>query len=214
VRLQGASLTQIPPHEHPRVSRCAASPSNISPQSLLAIFRHSPPPKSRTRRLAPDMAETVTDPTDWKETKLPFIFPLDAALRCEVCKEFYTAPVITNCCHTFCSLCIRKVLHSDGKCPVCRAPGQEFHLRKNTAVQDLLDAFVGCRDKLLEFATNESEPALQDEGENIPLSSQASVQRQLSRRQAAAATMELRGDDGPQPVELAPPPGLFSYPLH
>jgi E3 ubiquitin-protein ligase RAD18 len=155
------------------------------------------------------MAETVSDPTDWNDTKLPFISSLDAALRCEVCKEFYTAPMITTCCHTFCSLCIRKALHNDGKCPLCRSPGQECHLRKNTTVQDLLDAFVGCREKLFEFATTEAAPIPRVEDENTPSSSQPSVRPRRSRRRAVSSESN---DDDPQPVEPAPPPGLCSRP--
>jgi hypothetical protein len=171
-------------------------------------------PPSHRRRFASDMAETVSDPTDWQDTKLPFISPLDAALRCEVCKEFYTAPMITTCSHTFCSLCIRKALHNDGKCPLCRSPGQECHLRKNTTVQDLLDAFVGCREKLFEFATKEAAPIPWVEDESTPSSSQPSVRPRRSRRRAAAYMAESDDDDDPQPVEPAPPPGSCPRPYY
>jgi DNA repair protein Rad18 len=127
----------------------------------------------------------VTDPTDWKFTELPFIASVDAALRCEVCKDFYTAPVITNCCHTFCSLCIRRALNTDGICPICRTSEQEYRLRKNTTVQDLLDAFVVCRPQLYDFAIKESERAtMDDKGQQrteiiaMPSSSHRAVQSQ------------------------------------
>lgn len=100
---------------------------------------------------------TISDPTDWIQTKFPFIFPMDTALRCEICKDFYTAPVITNCCHTFCSLCIRRALQADTKCPICRAEEQEYRLRRNTTVEELVDAFKSCRKKLVEFATQGEE---------------------------------------------------------
>ncbi|KAA8904647.1 hypothetical protein FN846DRAFT_907678 [Sphaerosporella brunnea] len=166
------------------------------------------------------MAEsTATDPTDWDGTNLPFISSLDAALRCEVCKEFYTAPVMTNCCHTFCSICIRRAFNNDGKCPACRTNGQEYQLRRNTIVQDLLDAFLGCRDKLFHFATKEQDSIFRDERESTPSNPQPSSQSQRPRRRAAAAAAAVKLSDDEkedlQPVEPAPPPddGLVACPV-
>ncbi|KAH0613317.1 uncharacterized protein H6S33_009697 [Morchella sextelata] len=94
----------------------------------------------------------IPDPTDWDATLLPLLHPLDAALRCQICKDFFTAPVLTNCQHTFCSECIRRALHADSACPLCRAPEQEYRLRKNQVVGDLVDAFVAARGGVLELA--------------------------------------------------------------
>ncbi|KAI5804983.1 hypothetical protein EDC01DRAFT_610190 [Geopyxis carbonaria] len=96
---------------------------------------------------------TVTDPTDWEPTRIPELGPLDAALRCQICKDFYTSAVITNCCHTFCSLCIRRAIQGKEICPLCRAPVQEHRLLKNTTVQDVVDVFIGTRSTLFEMAT-------------------------------------------------------------
>lgn len=109
----------------------------------------------------------VSDPTDWDVTRFAFLAPLDQALRCEICKDFYTAPVLTSCSHTFCSLCIRRTLVADGKCPTCRAPVQEYTLRKNNTVQDVLDAFADARPRLLDFGTRE-DPAEEDRGRVQP----------------------------------------------
>lgn len=113
---------------------------------------------------------SVPDPTDWDDTKFPFLNPLDSALRCDICKDFYSSPVITNCSHTFCSVCVRRALHAEQICPICRTPEQEYRLRKNPAVQELVDAFLNARTKLLEAAREvsraASSPSAQKEGED------------------------------------------------
>lgn len=108
-----------------------------------------------THFTAPDpqaFAFYVPDPTDWDNTKFPLLNPLDSALRCDICKDFYNSPVITNCSHTFCSVCIRRALHAEQICPICRTAEQEYRLRKNPAVQEMVDAFLIIRPKLLEAA--------------------------------------------------------------
>lgn len=98
------------------------------------------------------LAEEVTDSTDWLATPLVSFAPLDAALRCQVCKDFYNTPMITSCSHTFCSLCIRRCLSTDGKCPTCRQGDQPSKLRRNWTVQELVDAFASARPQGLELA--------------------------------------------------------------
>lgn len=91
----------------------------------------------------------IDDPSDWMQTPAPLLAPVEAALRCQVCKDFYDTPMITSCSHTFCSLCIRRCLTNDGKCPTCRAPDQELRLRRNWTVQELTDSFKLARPSLL-----------------------------------------------------------------
>ncbi|PSN62125.1 DNA repair protein rad18 [Corynespora cassiicola Philippines] len=88
----------------------------------------------------------VTDSTDWLSTSLPLFEPLEAALRCEVCKEFYENPVVTTCHHTFCSLCIRRSIgDSNAKCPSCRASVQADKLAPNHAVREIVGRFREAR---------------------------------------------------------------------
>jgi E3 ubiquitin-protein ligase RAD18 len=94
----------------------------------------------------------IPDSTDWLDTPLAGLARLESALRCQVCKDFFNNPVITSCCHTFCSLCIRRCLSAEGKCPVCRAADQELKLRRNWAVQELVDSFALTRSSVLDFA--------------------------------------------------------------
>lgn len=103
--------------------------------------------------------DDLSDSTDWLQTVLPQLAPLEAALRCQVCKDFFTTPVLTSCSHTFCSLCIRKCLSSDSKCPACRATDQDSKLRRNWAVEDAVEAFKRARQSALDLATRAAEDA-------------------------------------------------------
>ncbi|KAF2838756.1 DNA repair protein rad18 [Patellaria atrata CBS 101060] len=94
----------------------------------------------------------LPDPSDWHDTSLSKLERLDNALRCQVCKDFFDTPMITSCSHTFCSLCIRRCFASDGKCPACRASDQDSKLRRNWAVQELVDAFKEARPTTLKLA--------------------------------------------------------------
>ncbi|KAF2103442.1 DNA repair protein rad18 [Rhizodiscina lignyota] len=99
-----------------------------------------------------DSISEVSDPTDWLPTPLPLLAPVDSALRCQVCKDFYETPMITSCSHTFCSLCIRKCLSSDGRCPACREQDQASKLRRNWAIQEVVESFKTARPQVLDVA--------------------------------------------------------------
>ncbi|KAI9675174.1 MAG: E3 ubiquitin-protein ligase rad18 [Trizodia sp. TS-e1964] len=94
----------------------------------------------------------IPDSTDWLDTPLSGFAAVEVALRCQVCKEFYTTPLLTSCSHTFCSLCIRRCLSNDGKCPTCRASLQEVQLRRNGVLEELVDAFKATRAAALKIA--------------------------------------------------------------
>ncbi|KIW21505.1 DNA repair protein rad18 [Exophiala spinifera] len=96
----------------------------------------------------------VTDSTDWLPTPLAALAPLDSSLRCRVCKDFFTTPMMTSCSHTFCSLCIRRYLSQEGRCPACRESDQEVKLRRNWVVEELVANFTASRKGLLTFATD------------------------------------------------------------
>lgn len=48
--------------------------------------------------------------------------------ECPVCIDTLNAPLITHCKHVFCGGCIRKVVQTQAKCPMCRTPLTEDHL--------------------------------------------------------------------------------------
>ncbi|KAL8705161.1 MAG: hypothetical protein Q9201_001698 [Fulgogasparrea decipioides] len=105
------------------------------------------------------VALDVADPSDWLNSPAPKLAPVEAALRCQVCKDFFDTPMITSCSHTFCSLCIRRCLTNDGKCPVCRAPDQELRLRRNWTVEEIVDAFQAARPSLTSLASHDFDQA-------------------------------------------------------
>ncbi|KAJ5690629.1 Postreplication repair E3 ubiquitin-protein ligase rad18 [Penicillium macrosclerotiorum] len=98
----------------------------------------------------------LPDSTDWLDTPLSLLAPLESSLRCQVCKDFFDNPVITSCSHTFCSLCIRRCLSTEGKCPTCRSGDQELKLRRNWLVQEILEAFQTARQPTLALAKKEA----------------------------------------------------------
>uniref|UniRef100_A0A8H7N6R0 Postreplication repair E3 ubiquitin-protein ligase RAD18 n=1 Tax=Bionectria ochroleuca TaxID=29856 RepID=A0A8H7N6R0_BIOOC len=100
----------------------------------------------------------VADSTDWLSTSLPALARVEASLRCQVCKDFYETPMITTCSHTFCSLCIRRALSNDSKCPVCRAGEQEVKLRSNWSVEEAVESFKAARSAVLELAQRKPDP--------------------------------------------------------
>lgn len=94
----------------------------------------------------------VADSTDWLQTPLNGLTAVEAALRCQMCKDFYKTPMLTSCSHTFCSLCIRHALANDARCPLCRKQGQENQLRNNWSLEDAVEAFKKARRTVIEFA--------------------------------------------------------------
>lgn len=101
-----------------------------------------------------DSTFDVSDPSDWLRTSLSQLGPVEQALRCQVCKDFFDTPMITSCSHTFCSLCIRRCLTTDGRCPACRTQDQAMKLRLNSTVQELVDTFRIARPELIRTGRN------------------------------------------------------------
>ena len=112
-----------------------------------------------------DNSYNITDSSDWLNTPVASLRSVEAALRCQVCKDFYNTPMLTTCCHTFCSLCIRRCLTGDGKCPTCRSSDQEIRLRRNWAVEELVDAFTAARPSILKLGQDLLDARNQDQPE-------------------------------------------------
>lgn len=165
-----------------------------------------------------DDAYDVSDPTDWLGTPLASLMPVEQALRCHVCKDFYNSPMVTSCCHTFCSLCIRRALASDGKCPLCRATDQESRLRGNWAIREAVESFMKGRDTILGVArqplpstqTSSTDATAQTPkrkaGGNTQDSGHNSKRTRMSTRSSSARSAEttsamIREETGEQEVE-------------
>ncbi|EXJ84024.1 hypothetical protein A1O3_04691 [Capronia epimyces CBS 606.96] len=119
------------------------------------------------------------DSTDWLPTPLAALAPLESSLRCQVCKDFFTTPMMTSCSHTFCSLCIRRYLSQEGRCPACREPDQEVKLRRNWVLEELVANFTVSRKRLLDFARSGMESLEEDATE---------TQRPKKRRKVEQST--------------------------
>ncbi|KAJ5098092.1 hypothetical protein N7532_005093 [Penicillium argentinense] len=126
----------------------------------------------------------VPDSTDWLDTPLSLLAPLESSLRCQVCKDFFDNPVITSCSHTFCSLCIRRCLSTEGKCPVCRSADQELKLRRNWAVQEFLETFQNARPSVLDLARKEA-TRLKEGDNHEPSPKKRKVEKMSSTEQVA-----------------------------
>ncbi|KAF2188290.1 DNA repair protein rad18 [Zopfia rhizophila CBS 207.26] len=135
-----------------------------------------------------DTSFDLPDSTDWISTSLASFEPLEAALRCQVCKEFYDTPMITSCSHTFCSLCIRRCITTDGKCPACKNNIQADKLRVNGVVRDIVERFQEARPKALELARKDKEEGKETEGgkkrklDETDLEEEAPVRQTRSRK--------------------------------
>ncbi|KAH8172585.1 zinc finger, c3HC4 type (RING finger) domain-containing protein [Sarocladium implicatum] len=163
------------------------------------------------------MAENdVPDSTDWLSTPLNGLAAVEAALRCQVCKDFYRTPMLTSCCHTFCSLCIRRALSNDGKCPLCRAGEQELKLRSNWSMEETVEAFVKARPDVLAAARKPQssrttspkrkadEAETLDGGDHAPSNKRLRTSARLSRNRAEARPPEPVAEDEEDEVVEVP----------
>ncbi|EMR08765.1 DNA repair protein rad18 [Pneumocystis murina B123] len=94
----------------------------------------------------------ISDSLDWISSMLPEMAVLEEVLRCRICRDLMQTPLITGCCHTFCSLCIRRCLSQKQQCPLCRQPEQENRLRRNTSIEEVIEIFERIRPGLMALA--------------------------------------------------------------
>ncbi|KAF2152560.1 DNA repair protein rad18 [Myriangium duriaei CBS 260.36] len=171
-----------------------------------------------------DGAYTVTDPTDWLPTSLPKFSSLENSLRCQVCKDFFNNPVITSCSHTFCSLCIRRCLSAEGKCPACRAGDQASKLRRNWAIEEVVATFISTRPDALRIATadkdeREERPTKRRRVQREEVAESTGRQTRRSARNAATPsstpveTIDVDDDDDDADYDPEPDDGLVSCPM-
>ncbi|KAF3066570.1 Postreplication repair E3 ubiquitin-protein ligase rad18 [Daldinia childiae] len=172
--------------------------------------------------------EDVSDSTDWLSTPLSGVAAVEAALRCQVCKDFYKTPMLTSCNHTFCSICIRRALSNDGKCPLCRTSEQEMKLRSNWSMEEVVVAFTKTRPDVLLFAKR-SQDAITEPGkrklgetEDSDSASQRSGKRlrsstRLSKSRSMEMTSEMARLEADVPyqdlTDFEPNDGLVACPI-
>ena len=163
-----------------------------------------------------DTSFDVSDPSDWLQTPIKELAPVDTALRCQVCKDFFDTPMITSCSHTFCSLCIRRYLAKESKCPTCWAPDQELRLKRNSTVEELVESFKVARGALMKFsqdlkaATEDREQGRNKRkrnGEDGPEEDIPSTSRRKTRSQGRKGSES----EPVRPIEIADSEGDEDY---
>lgn len=100
--------------------------------------------------------ESIPDLTSLS-LSLKLLKPLDDALRCRICYEYFNNCMITKCSHNYCSLCIRKHMTYRAQCPTCFQDASEPELRNNRLVDEVLRLYK----KLKESLQNSSQPQVQ-----------------------------------------------------
>ncbi|XP_068135036.1 E3 ubiquitin-protein ligase TRIM11-like [Hyperolius riggenbachi] len=76
---------------------------------------------------------------------------LKKGLDCSICLNIYTDPVTLRCGHSFCRLCIERVLNSQEvsgrySCPECREEFEEQpRLQKNIALHNIVENLLGAQ---------------------------------------------------------------------
>ncbi|KAG0682462.1 E3 ubiquitin-protein ligase rad18 [Pichia californica] len=110
-----------------------------------------------------DNLEDISDPSDWSTSKFPNLSQLDSSLRCQICKDFLKAPVLTSCGHTFCSICIRRFISDSNKCPICLEETYESGLRKVLLLDSITKWFSNNRSELLKSVKIDQVNDSQDE---------------------------------------------------
>lgn len=85
-----------------RVKSCY---NRIAKAHPVAVFNASSHDHMQSNALSTLLNSDIQDPTDFPNNEhAPGLRQLDAALRCDICSEFYEAPVTLTCGHCFCSL--------------------------------------------------------------------------------------------------------------
>lgn len=139
-------------------------------------------------------SDDVPDSTDWLSTPLSGFAAVEAALRCQVCKDLYKTPMITSCCHTFCSICIRRALSNDGRCPMCRATEQELKLRSNWSMEETVEAFSKARAAALSLARSHQDGARSSRSPKRKAAEGAAEAHEPKRLRTSARLSRNRGE--------------------
>ncbi|WVF66718.1 DNA repair protein rad18 [Kwoniella sp. CBS 6097] len=153
----------------------------------------------------------------------PQLRRLDRSMVCQICKEPFTGPVTISCGHSFCSSCIRSSLEVMKKCPSCNESVTEGSIRRNRALEEMVDSWEESRPTLIDFAQPpRKRPAPTEASHSKPISSTGVKRARFSptgsanaiasgsrsgspiksRRASDVATEEIEGDDDDDVLEL------------
>ncbi|KAG0141613.1 hypothetical protein CROQUDRAFT_51457 [Cronartium quercuum f. sp. fusiforme G11] len=118
-----------------------------------------------------DELDSVSAPEDFPPT-LKSLATLDATLRCPICKDFFSAPVlihIPRCCHTFCSACIRTCFNANSnskigsaglggvgnsqRCPICKTEAHEEKIKPVPTLETAVANWQEARPDILKLVS-------------------------------------------------------------
>ncbi|ETO23932.1 hypothetical protein RFI_13228 [Reticulomyxa filosa] len=63
---------------------------------------------------------------------------LEDLLKCPICQELFQTAMILPCSHNFCSLCIRRYLLTESKCPICKHKVTSSQLLCNRVIDQII----------------------------------------------------------------------------
>jgi E3 ubiquitin-protein ligase RAD18 len=149
--------------------------------------------------MEPPSSPELSHPSDFQSTSVPDLTDIDSLVRCQICKDFFETPMITKCSHTFCSLCIRQALSTNGKCPTCRRDDQAANLRRNWPIQETVRVWKKLRQELLDALSRNKEPELAQGNKTGRMD--ASVQTVVSGMEALGTAAKRRIDEVENPME-------------
>lgn len=101
--------------------------------------------KGKTPTTATELAATAGLDAE-SDFASPALATLDSSLRCDICSEIYTAPVMISVCgHTFDSRCIHEHFNVKRDCPVCHREAFVDHLIRNLVLDKLVANWKAAR---------------------------------------------------------------------
>ncbi|UKZ82150.1 hypothetical protein TrVFT333_009934 [Trichoderma virens FT-333] len=113
-------------------------------------------------------SDDVPDSTDWLSTPLSGFAAVEAALRCQVCKDFYKTPMITSY--------------------------QELKLRSNWSMEETVEAFSKARTAALNLARNQGTRSQSPKRKAVEISPDAHESHEPKRLRTSARLSKSRGE--------------------
>ncbi|ETO13751.1 hypothetical protein RFI_23617 [Reticulomyxa filosa] len=73
-----------------------------------------------------------------KELDLECFSFLEELIKCPICQKVFEAAVMLPCSHNFCSVCIRRHLTVESKCPICKSKVMSSQLLCNRIIDQII----------------------------------------------------------------------------
>lgn len=126
----------------------------------------------------PLLAQTADDLAPFPPS-YPQLQRLDRSVICQICKEVFQGPVSVSCGHSFCSQCIRGSLVHLKKCPSCGEEVKEGAIRRNRALEEIVDAWDEARETILIFTKQPSGSTRKRPAPNAAINSKPSSSKSV-----------------------------------